>query len=123
MVFPIVAIIVLIVTLLAGAGIVLWVVAVIEVVRVVLTIIAIPFLVKFFADDILNYMFKLDEKVSLLLGLMFAIPVAFVLYLNFWALLIGSSILIIIYIFGWAIVSENSKALFSLKSWFKKGGK
>ena len=93
--------------------------SVVEVLRIVLVILAIPFLVKFIADYIANYQLELGPKTSMILGLAGAIPIAIILYVNFWALFIGVIILLSIYFGARYYVGDKLKPVFSIKEWFE----
>ena len=90
-------IILLIGTLLAGLGLTFFVFAVIEVVRVVMVLMAMPVFAKFFADFIGEKYLGIDSNYGLAMGFVFSIPLAIVLYANFYALLVGTIILFALY--------------------------
>jgi len=119
MVLPLIPLIVILASIIGGIALTFWLMAVIEVLRVVLTILVIPVLFKLFGDVIAYYGFKMDKTISTVLGLAFAVLVAIVLYIHFWALFIGTAILYGIFLIGPRLVGEGiwSNAL-SLKSWF-----
>ncbi len=83
--------------ILAAAGLSFFVFAIIEVARILMVIFVIPLFAKFFADYIGDEVLGLGRSYGLVLGFAASIPLAIVLYMNFWALLIGTAILAVIY--------------------------
>jgi len=121
------AIIAIIILIILGIPIAFFLGALIEVARVVIALMIIPPLVKFFADYILYYVADLDKRVSIVLGALFSVLIAIVLYQNFWALFIGGIIIYGIYIAAdYAIKNPGDlKTALSLGKWLMRevGGK
>lgn len=77
---------------------------VLEIVRVVLIILAFPLLLKFFADYFGNRIIGLDQTYSLILGGVASVIISIVLYINFYALVIMTTVLVVLYFIARAYI-------------------
>jgi hypothetical protein len=66
-----------------------------NVIQIIIILLSIPLMVKFFSEYIRKFL-DVSERVSLVVGVLFTIPLAFLLYQNFWASLIAGIILLLL---------------------------
>ena len=120
---PLIPIAAIIVALLLGIPLIYFTVAVFEVLKIVMVILLFPLLVKYLGDYLMHYMLDIDERISLAFGAIGSVIIVYVLYLNFYALVIGGIILYAMYIVGRMYIDKDprlNKAL-SMTQWFKGG--
>ena len=113
---PIAALIFLVI---AGVVLTIFISGVIEILRIVLLVLLFPPLVKLLADYFASYIMKLDDVSSLVVGIAFSSIIIIVVYMNFYALLITTVILGVLYIGGRYMVSEAVKPVFEFSKWFE----
>nr|BDD45917.1 hypothetical protein 22 [bacterium] len=90
-------IILVVATILAGVTMSFFVFAVLEVVRVVIVLLAMPVFAMLFSDFMGEQYLELERNYALAVGFAFSIPLAIVLYANFYALLAGTILLFALY--------------------------
>lgn len=120
MVLPIILVAV---AILLGVPLIFFTVAVIEMVKVILIILLFPFVVKYLSDYILYYLLDLDQKIAMVFGVIGSVIILYMLYMNFYALIIGGAIVYGIYILGRAYINKDPRlnAALSMTKWFTGG--
>lgn len=90
-----------------------------EIVRIIFVILLIIPLVKLLSDYVANYLLNFEDNMALLVGVLLTIPILYLVYVNFFILLLSVVIIYAIFFIGKSLVSEAQKPLFTFTKWFK----